>query len=95
MEKCNIIDKKLVVKSVAHDGYRRAGMAFSAGENILAAGTVTCSQLAMLEADPRLAVSYAEAGASDDTPGALVQGRISDGVNKKSKAKSSSKSRGE
>ncbi|MGF1680221.1 HI1506-related protein [Photobacterium minamisatsumaniensis] len=90
MSQQTVIDKKLavtklVVKSVAHDGYRRAGMAFSTGENILAAGTVTCSQLAMLEADPRLAVSgaegtLAEAGASDDTPGTLVQRGLSDGV---------------
>lgn len=80
MSQQTVIDKKLVIKSVAHDGYRRAGMAFNTGENILAAGTVTCSQLAMLEADPRLAVSYAQADTADGTAGNVVQGSEHDGL---------------
>ena len=80
MEQQMVIAKNVVVNSAAHDGYRRAGMALKAGENILEAGALTCSQLAMLKADPRLAVSYPEADTADSTPGAVVQGSLSDGV---------------
>lgn len=75
----------LVIKSLAHDGYRRAGMAFKPGENTVPAGSVTAAQLAMLEADPRLAIlgepgEVAQTSAADGTPGAVVQGHLPDGV---------------
>ncbi|MDO6542815.1 HI1506-related protein [Photobacterium sanguinicancri] len=80
MAQQTVIAKKLVVQSLAHGGYRRAGMAFNTGENVLEPNTITCSQLAMLEADPRLAVSCAEASSPDGASGNLVQGSVSDGV---------------
>lgn len=80
----------LVIKSLAHDGYRRAGMAFKPGENTVPAGSVTAAQLAMLEADPRLAVlgepgEVAQTSAADGTSGSVVQGHLPDGLKKLSK----------
>ncbi|MGF1727208.1 HI1506-related protein [Photobacterium nomapromontoriensis] len=95
MEKRNLITQALIVKSLAHNGYRRAGLAFNAGENTLAADTITPAQLAMLEADPRLALlgtaeddpaTQGPTAPADDTPGAVVQAGLSGGVAKKKKA---------
>ncbi|KLV09576.1 hypothetical protein ABT56_00355 [Photobacterium aquae] len=92
MEKRNLITQALIVKSLAHNGYRRAGLAFKAGENTLAAGTITHAQLAMLEADPRLALlgtaqdDPAPTAPANDPAGALVQTGVSGGIAKKKQA---------
>ncbi|HHF3031882.1 TPA: HI1506-related protein [Vibrio diabolicus] len=55
----------------ANTGYRRAGMAFSKGENTLKPGSITPTQLVQLKADPRLKVTLAEdalSGASLNEP---------------------------
>ncbi|UTV30165.1 HI1506-related protein [Photobacterium atrarenae] len=80
-----VIQSKLVVQSLAHDGYRRAGMAFKPGENIIPENSITCSQLAMLQADPRLAVlgtdgAVTQADPADGASGAVVQEPVSDGL---------------
>ncbi|RZQ00671.1 HI1506-related protein [Vibrio vulnificus] len=46
--------QKILVISAAHDGYRRAGMAFKNGENLLPASQFTEAQLAQIQADPHL-----------------------------------------
>ncbi|MCS0161632.1 HI1506-related protein [Vibrio alginolyticus] len=46
--------KNIIVISAAHDGYRRAGMAFKNGENLLPASQFTEAQLAQIQADPHL-----------------------------------------
>lgn len=88
MDKASLINQPVVIKCLAHDGYRRAGLAFKTGINTLQAGTVTRSQLAMLEADPCLALCQQENQAAEtDTPdnpsGPVVQGCVSDGVSQK------------
>ncbi|MCG6405272.1 HI1506-related protein [Vibrio fluvialis] len=46
--------KNILVISAAHGGYRRAGMAFKNGENLLPASQFTEAQLAQIQADPHL-----------------------------------------
>lgn len=66
------------VVSVAHTGYLRAGVRLDAGVNEI---TVSPSQLAAMEADPRLVVTVlaaaAEQPADDDAP---TQGRVDSGL---------------
>lgn len=56
----SLVAKAVAVYCLAHTNYRRAGMAFSHGENMLEPGTITNNQLRQLEADPRLKVTVAE-----------------------------------
>ncbi len=46
--------KNILVISAAHDGYRRAGMVFKNGENLLSTSQFTEAQLAQIQADPHL-----------------------------------------
>ncbi|MCR9487228.1 HI1506-related protein [Vibrio alginolyticus] len=77
----------------AHTGYRRAGMAFSKGENTLKPGSITNTQLAQLKADQRLKVSVIESeeleesnkagsGNSDSGPvdGGLLPGSLVEAI---------------
>ncbi|HIF5850971.1 TPA: HI1506-related protein [Vibrio parahaemolyticus] len=63
----------------AHTGYRRAGMAFSKGENTLKPDSITQTQLAQLKADPRLKVTLAEDALSSTTSNEPTGGNQSDG----------------
>lgn len=63
----------------AHTGYRRAGMAFSKGENTLKPDSITQTQLAQLKADPRLKVTVAESTLSSATSNEPTGGNQSDG----------------
>ncbi|EHR6781247.1 HI1506-related protein [Vibrio parahaemolyticus] len=63
----------------AHTGYRRAGMAFSKGENTLKPGSITETQLVQLKADPRLKVTVAEDALSGSTINEPTGGNQSDG----------------
>ncbi len=63
----------------AHTGYRRAGMAFSKGENTLKPDSITQTQLAQLKADPRLKVTLAEKALSSSTLNETTGGDQSDG----------------
>ncbi|MDW3137062.1 HI1506-related protein [Vibrio sp. 1288] len=62
----------------AHTGYRRAGMAFSKGENTLKPDSITQTQLAQLKADPRLKVTLAEDALSSPTSNEPTGGNQSD-----------------
>lgn len=44
----------LVAVCLAHDGYRRAGLGFSKGDNTLDAAALSEAQLATLDEDPRI-----------------------------------------
>ncbi|MCR9628873.1 HI1506-related protein [Vibrio antiquarius] len=63
----------------AHTGYRRAGMAFSKGENTLKPDSITQTQLAQLKADPRLKVTLAEDALSGTSLNESTGGNQSDG----------------
>ena len=63
----------------AHTGYRRAGMAFSKGENTLKPDSITQTQLAQLKADPRLKVTLAEDALSSAALNEPAGGDQSDG----------------
>ncbi|HHP0485796.1 TPA: HI1506-related protein [Vibrio harveyi] len=64
--------KLILVINSAHDGYRRAGMAFQNGENTIAADEITETQLAQIQADPHLKYQLSENNAqSGETSGAL------------------------
>ena len=63
----------------AHTGYRRAGMAFSKGENTLKPDSITQTQLAQLKADPRLKVTVAEDALSSPPINEPTGGDQSDG----------------
>lgn len=47
-----------VIHCLAHHGYRRAGIGFCKGENKFPAKDISETQLAQIEADPRLNVSF-------------------------------------
>ena len=67
------------INNKAHDGYRRAGVAFAKGVTVFKAGHFNKDQLAMLEKDPRLAVGPVEEdpAAADTTPkGSVVDGEL-------------------
>lgn len=53
----NRAKKMLQIDNLAHEGYRRAGMAFAKGINLVAAAQFNAAELALLNADPRLCVS--------------------------------------
>ncbi len=56
----------------AHEGYRRAGVAFNAGENLFASNVFTDSQLSQIDSDPRLTVRpYPEDDTPDSSSGAM------------------------
>ncbi|MDO6497329.1 HI1506-related protein [Photobacterium sanguinicancri] len=55
----SLIAQSIVVACSAHTGYRRAGLEFANGKNIIQADAITETQLAQLKADHRLAVSDA------------------------------------
>lgn len=55
----NRTKKMLQIDNLAHEGYRRAGVAFAKGINLLPATQFNAAELALLNADPRLCVSKA------------------------------------
>jgi hypothetical protein len=67
--------QKILVISAAHDGYRRAGMAFKNGENLLEASLFTETQLAQIQADPHLRYELHQ----EDVDGGDASGAV-DGV---------------
>ncbi|EJG1803528.1 HI1506-related protein [Vibrio parahaemolyticus] len=67
--------KNILVISAAHDGYRRAGMAFKNGENLLPASQFTEAQLAQIQADPHLRYELHQ----EDVDGGDASGSV-DGV---------------
>jgi hypothetical protein len=67
--------QKILVISAAHDGYRRAGMAFKNGENLLPASQFTETQLAQIQADPHLRYELHQ----EDVDGGDASGAV-DGV---------------
>ena len=74
-------DQTIAVNNRAHDGYRRAGVAFAKGVNLFEAGYFNKDQLAMLEDDPRLQVGAAEetqVAAPAETEGAVADGGLDD-----------------
>lgn len=48
--------KTIVIHCSAHNGYRRAGIAFAKGKNEFAATEFTDAQLQAINADPRLVI---------------------------------------
>lgn len=60
MAEKTLIAALVTVNCLAHTNYRRAGMAFSHGENTLQPNSITPTQLAQLQADPRLKVTLAD-----------------------------------
>ncbi|WP_115720194.1 HI1506-related protein [Gallaecimonas mangrovi] len=62
----------LVVASIAHDGYRRAGLGFKKGDNTFTDLPLTDAQLAAIEADPRLSIKKTEAKPTDAKAGGSV-----------------------
>lgn len=79
MAEKTLIASSIMVICHAHTGYRRAGMAFSKGENTLKPDSITQTQLAQLKADPRLKVTVAEDALSSSTINEPTGGNQSDG----------------
>lgn len=52
--------EKIVVLCKAHTGYRRAGVQFTKGENEISLDHISPTQLAQIQADPRLVVKSGE-----------------------------------
>lgn len=59
--------KKIVINCRAHDGYRRAGIAFTKGQNVFSESELTDAQLQAIEGDARLVVSVEANETQDDT----------------------------
>lgn len=59
--------KTIVINCRAHDGYRRAGIAFTKGQNIFSESELTDAQLQAIEGDARLVVSVEANETQDDT----------------------------
>ncbi len=67
-----------VITCLAQNGYRRAGIGFCKGENKFSADSISETQLAQLEADPRLNVSFKDMDPqAEKVP--LVEGALGDG----------------
>ncbi|RZQ46833.1 hypothetical protein D8T55_04700 [Vibrio vulnificus] len=66
--------QKILVISAAHDGYRRAGMAFKNGENLLPASQFTETQLAQIQADPHLRYELHQEGVDGGDASGAVDG---------------------
>lgn len=79
MAEKTLIASSIMVICHAHTGYRRAGMAFSKGENTLKPDSITETQLVQLKADPRLKVTLAEDAFSSATLNEPTGGDQSDG----------------
>ncbi|MGB1239988.1 MAG: HI1506-related protein, partial [Pseudomonadales bacterium] len=58
---------QITVNNTAHKGYRRAGLSFDTGGNVLAAQELSEKQLAQLHGDPRLVVIQSEAAPGEST----------------------------
>lgn len=65
--------KTIVINCRAHDGYRRAGIAFTKGQNVFSESELTDSQLQAIEGDPRLVVSVENNETQDDTSAGTAQ----------------------
>jgi len=65
--------KTIVINCRAHDGYRRAGIAFTKGQNVFSDSELTDSQLQAIEGDPRLVVSVETNETQDDTSAGTAQ----------------------
>ncbi len=93
----------IIVQCLANTGYRRAGMAFKRGDNIVPHNELNDTQLAQLKADPRLVVSNikatspkaaSKADKADSTPPTLDTNLLSNPVsesNATSKSNSTNK----
>lgn len=79
MAEKTLIASSIMVICHAHTGYRRAGVAFSKGENALKPDSITQTQLVQLKADPRLKVTVAESALSSTTLDESTGGNPSDG----------------
>ncbi|EOX3330233.1 HI1506-related protein [Vibrio cholerae] len=71
--------QKILVISAAHDGYRRAGVAFKNGENLLPASQFTETQLAQIQADPHLRYELHQEGVDSGDASGAVDG-VSGGI---------------
>ncbi|WKE64338.1 HI1506-related protein [Gallaecimonas kandeliae] len=71
----------LVVASLAHDGYRRAGLAFKKGDNTFDGVALSDAQLAALKADTRLAVKKAEPLREADQKGRTLEPQLVGSLN--------------
>ncbi|CAD6366738.1 hypothetical protein SHEWT2_01219 [Shewanella hafniensis] len=65
--------KKIVINCRAHDGYRRAGIAFTKGQNVFSESELTDAQLQAIEGDARLVVSVEANETQDDTSAGKAQ----------------------
>ena len=75
--------KRIEVTNQAHDGYRRAGIQFKKDKNTFASGDLTDTQLAAIEADPRLTLVEGTDTESDPTgakTGGMAPNQSSDGL---------------
>lgn len=59
--------KTIVINCRAHNGYRRAGIAFTKGQNVFSESELTDAQLQAIEGDARLVVSVEANETQDDT----------------------------
>ena len=62
---------KLTITNTAHEGYRRAGVAFVKGANELDASDFSETQLAQIEQDPRLLLQGANPSADAESEHSL------------------------
>ncbi len=67
---------QLIIICLAHDGYRRAGVEFDKGENILDASELSDAQLGQIKADSRLEVVESKTPATKTNPGKNTQGSL-------------------
>ncbi|QUN06434.1 Rho termination factor N-terminal domain-containing protein [Shewanella yunxiaonensis] len=63
---------KIIVKNIAHDGYRRAGLSFKKGDNEFTDTQISEAQMAHIKKDPRLSVSVEAVASQTDNPQGTV-----------------------
>ena len=80
---------RIFIINRAHEGYRRAGVAFQKGVNELSAGLFTADQLAAIEADPRLSIGSIDpkTDPAKVAPGTLDKAGVGDAVTETEKPK--------
>ncbi|MCG9624637.1 HI1506-related protein [Vibrio mediterranei] len=80
MAEKNLITQALIVKNLAHSGYRRAGLVLQKGDNPVEPETLTHTQLAQIKQDARLHVCEVETDQGHADSGAVDSGSLSDSV---------------
>ncbi|WP_432460799.1 HI1506-related protein [Agarivorans sp. QJM3NY_25] len=70
----------ITIKNTRHSGYRRGGLVFQSGDNILPLDQLKPEQLAAIKADAVLLIKQAPTTTASHPQGAMVQDRVDSAI---------------